>query len=86
MRNATLPARHLPERPDLDRLKRQAKELLAGFAAGETSAAADVLQYYPGARHDNSALHDAQLVPARAYGFDSWPKLKARVDGVRTTP
>ena len=30
----------------------------------------------------NFALHDAQLVLARAYGFDSWPKLKAYVDGV----
>ena len=28
------------------------------------------------------ALHDAQLVLARSYGFDSWPKLKAYVDGV----
>jgi ankyrin repeat protein len=28
------------------------------------------------------ALHDAQLVLARAYGFASWPKLKAYVDGV----
>ncbi len=28
------------------------------------------------------ALHDAQLVLARSYGFDSWPKLKAFVDGV----
>ena len=28
------------------------------------------------------ALHDAQLVLARAYGFESWPKLKAYVDGV----
>ena len=29
-----------------------------------------------------SALHDAQLVVARSYGFESWPKLKAYVDGV----
>jgi ankyrin repeat protein len=28
------------------------------------------------------ALHHAQLVLARSYGFDSWPKLKAYVDGV----
>ena len=28
------------------------------------------------------ALHDAQLVLARGYGFESWPKLKAYVDGV----
>jgi len=31
------------------------------------------------------ALHDAQLVLARAYGVDSWPKLKAFVDGVTVT-
>ena len=29
-----------------------------------------------------SMLHDAQLVLARAYGFDSWPKLKAFVESV----
>jgi ankyrin repeat protein len=80
--NAHLPLRHLPERPDLDQLKRQAKELLAGFAARESSAVAEVQQYYPGAPLEGFALHDAQLVLARAYGFDSWPKLKARVDGV----
>ena len=28
------------------------------------------------------ALHDAQLVLARAYGFDSWPRLKEFVDGL----
>ena len=80
--NANLPARRLPKRPDLHQLKRQAKELLAGFTARESSAVAEVGQYYPGAHLDAFALHDAQLVLARAYGFDSWPKLKARVDGV----
>ena len=80
--NANLPARKLPERPDLDQLKRQAKEQLAGFAAGESSAVAEVRQYYAGARLATFALHDVRLVLARAYGFDSWPKLKARVDGV----
>ena len=29
-----------------------------------------------------SRFTDAQLVLARAYGFESWPKLKAYVDGV----
>ena len=28
------------------------------------------------------ALHDAQRVLARAYGFESWARLKAFVDGV----
>ena len=38
--------------------------------------------YYRDSDRSRFALHDAQLVLARAYGFDSWPKLKARVDGV----
>ena len=38
--------------------------------------------HYPGARVETFALHDAQLVLARAHGFASWPKLKAYVDGV----
>ena len=36
----------------------------------------------PGSQPRSFALHDAQLVLARSYGFDSWPKLKAFVDGV----
>ena len=34
------------------------------------------------ARAERFALHDAQLVLARAYGFESWPKLKDYVDEV----
>jgi ankyrin repeat protein len=78
----SLPTRTLREHPDLDQLKRQAKELLAGFTAGESSAVAEVNAHYHDARAARFALHDAQLVLARAYGFDSWPKLKAYVDGV----
>jgi len=65
----------------LDQLKRQAKELLADFLAGDANAAAEVNRFY----HDiapSFALHDAQLVLARSYGYDSWLKLKAYVDGV----
>ena len=74
--------RTLPARPDLDQLKRQAKELLKAFVAGDAAAAAEVNARYQGARAGTFALHDAQLVLARAYGFPSWPKLKAYVDGV----
>jgi ankyrin repeat protein len=77
-----LPTRSLREHPDLDQLKRQAKELLAAFRAGESDAVAEVNAYYRDADRANFALHDAQLVLARSYGFDSWPKLKAYVDGV----
>jgi hypothetical protein len=70
------------EHPDLEQLKRQAKELLRGFAAGEAESVAEVNAHYRVADISKFALHDAQLVVARSYGFESWPKLKAYVDGV----
>jgi ankyrin repeat protein len=77
-----VPTRTLPDRPNLDQLKRQAKELLAAFQHGNASAAKEVHAHYRGADQAGFALHDAQLVFARAHGFDSWPKLKAFVNGV----
>jgi len=76
-----LPTRSLPEHPNLDQLKRQAKELLEAFRAGDAAAVAEVALHYHDADRATFALHDAQLVVARAYGFDSWPKVKAYVDG-----
>jgi ankyrin repeat protein len=73
------------EHPDLDQLKRQAKELLGAFRAGDEAASAEVAAHFEGADHETFALHDAQVVLARAYGFQSWPKLKAYVDGVNVT-
>jgi len=70
------------EHPDLDQLKRQAKLLLRAFRAGDAAATAEVAAHFHGADPAIFALHDAQLVLARAYGFQSWPKLKAYVDGV----
>lgn len=80
--NHPLPTRKLPERPDLGQLKRQAKELLEAFFAGESKAVTEVNRFYHDADAAEFALHDAQLVLARSYGFDSWPKLKAYVDGM----
>jgi ankyrin repeat protein len=68
--------------PNLNQLKRQAKELLRAFIAGDAPAVAEVDAHYTAADRSNFALHDAQLVLARSYGFESWPKLKAYVDGV----
>ena len=80
-RNAP-PTRTLRDRPDLDQLKRQAKELLDAFCAGQPEATKEVHAHYRQADPSTFALHDAQLVMARAHGFDSWPKLKAFVDGI----
>ncbi len=77
----TVPTRQLPAKPDLDQLRRQSKELLAAVAAGDADALAEVNLYYRDANPADFALHDAQLVIARTYGFDSWPKLKAYVEG-----
>jgi ankyrin repeat protein len=77
-----LPARWMRQHPDLEQLKRQAKDLLRGLAAGEPVAIAEVSAHYSAVAASKFALHDAQLVIARSYGFESWPKLKAYVDGV----
>lgn len=79
---STAPHRRLRERPDLDQLRRQAKELLHAFRTGDRNTIAEVNGYYRDADPSTFALHDAQLVLARSYGFESWPKLKAYVDGV----
>jgi ankyrin repeat protein len=80
--NESLPTRAFREHTDLGQLKRQAKELLEAFRAGEAAATSEVNAHYRDADRNTFALHDAQLVIARAYGFASWPKLKAFVDGV----
>jgi ankyrin repeat protein len=80
--NPSLPTRAFREHTDLDQLKRQAKELLEAFRAGDPAAISEVNAHFRAADADAFALHDAQLVLARAYGFESWPKLKAYVDGV----
>ena len=77
----TAPTRSLREHADLNQLRRQAKELLTAFRAGGADAVAEVTLHYRDADAGTFALHDAQLVLSRAYGFDSWPKLKAFVDG-----
>ena len=77
-----LPTRRMRQHPDLEQLKRQAKELRTAFKAGDPAVVREVNQNYDNADAESFALHDAQLVLARSYGFDSWPKLKAYVDGV----
>src|SRR5690242_5194392 len=76
------PTRAMRENPDIDQLKRQAKELFESYRASEPEAVAEVAAYHRTATPGSFALHDAQFVLARSYGFESWPKMKAAVDGV----
>jgi len=77
-----IPTRRLPEQPSLEQLRNQAKDLLQAYRAGEPAAVAEVQRFerYPDPLQ--FALNGAQRVLARAYGYESWPKLKAFVDGV----
>jgi ankyrin repeat protein len=76
-----LPRRRLPENPNLEQLHKQAKDLLRAYRAGDAVAIAEVTEFEREPSPETFALNDAQRVLARAYGFSSWPKLKAFVDG-----
>ena len=64
----------LPDRPDLDQLRRQARELLRAAAGGDPHAAGRL-----SAVSSRVTLSAAQLAVAREYGFQSWTALKAEV-------
>ncbi len=64
----------LPERPDLDQLRRQARELLRAAAGGDPRAVDRLRAVSP-----HVTLSAAQLALAREYGFQSWTALKAEV-------
>jgi len=79
------PTRAMRETPDIDQLKRQARELLEAYRAQSPDTIIEVAAHHRTATPETFALHDAQFVLARSYGFESWPKLKAAVDGITTT-
>ena len=67
--------RRLPARPDLDQLRRQAKDLLRAAQDGDAKAAARIGRYA-----EPLILSSAQLAVARAHGFASWAALKTEVE------
>lgn len=77
----------LPVSPDINYLKKQAKELLRAALARESSALLRFLETLPAVRGLTPAelasrelkLHDAQSVLAREYGFSSWTELSRYV-------
>jgi hypothetical protein len=92
-----MPARRtLPDRPDIDQLKRQAKELLRSHRSGEAECVPRLREHvYTRPSWSGGdvfaakfSLLDAQLVIAREYGFDNWQGLALQVAqrrGQRTT-
>src|SRR5262245_47243827 len=73
-------SRPLPERPNLEQLKKQAKSLLRA-AEEEDPSALERFKVLPGyAEITTLALHDAQSVIAREHGFASWNALREEVE------
>jgi hypothetical protein len=80
--------RELPRHPHIDHLKKQAKELLESHRRHDAEGLARIVASLPAfaklsekdAAHAPFALHDAQSVVAREYGFPSWNDLRAEVE------
>jgi len=82
------PVRPIPSHPNLEVDRKQAKALLHAAQRGEIDAMRRFNSHHPrfAAVRDPVllgravALHDAQLVVAREYGFASWPRWKQFVE------
>jgi ankyrin repeat protein len=84
-----MPDRILPDRPNLEQYKKQAKELVRDSAAGVPAALMRMQRHHPrlGELAPNQprtiALADAQFVVAREHGYESWPKFAKHVETLR---
>jgi hypothetical protein len=78
--------RAIPPRPSLGFDRKQARALLEAARRADPDATARFRANHPGFRPPagraitTAALHDAQLVVAREYGFASWPRWKHFVE------
>lgn len=91
-----MPTRRLPEKPDLDHLKAQARALLAAASRGDARACQRVREFHPrfadatdeDIANGNMTWSDGLFLMAREYGYASWPRLKARIgsDGPADAP
>src|SRR5215469_5276228 len=79
-------SRHLPAKPNLEHLKKQAKDLLNQFRQQKPEAVALFRSFASSSTPDNAKLADAQHLVARDYGFVSWSKLKEHVEFLTFTP
>lgn len=81
-------SRTLPERPHIDVPKKEARELLEFWKAGDETACDRIRSRHPKfTEKENGSitaarfkLADAQLVIAREYNFTTWAELKQRIE------
>jgi len=77
--------RYLPPKPNLEYLKKEAKELLDDFARHDPAAVAR-FRALKSQTSDPAKLADAQHVLAREYGFANWARLKEHVEWLNADP
>jgi ankyrin repeat protein len=84
-----VPDRILPDRPNLDQYRKQAKELLRAAKSGEPVACTRMYNHHPrfGDRRPDAGrdvgLADAQLVLAREHGYESWAAFAQHIEKLR---
>jgi ankyrin repeat protein len=81
-----MPIRELPARPNLEHLKKQARQLLRGILQADPSSSGRFHEAQVTLSASLARLAQAQLVIAREYGFDSWANLKAHVGVLSDDP
>ncbi len=82
-----MPVVPLPERPDLEQLKKQAKLLRRAVRDGDPKAVAMVAEHHTNApAGDGCTVAVAQFVLARSYGFASWAKLRRHLATLEPEP
>jgi ankyrin repeat protein len=76
----------LPNNPNLEHFRRQARALQRGVQAGDPRSLELIGLHHPSPPADltNLPLTAAQLAVARGYGFASWPKLRHYLDQAAT--
>jgi hypothetical protein len=82
-----MPTKPLPQKPSLDHLKYQARDLLADRVAGKPDACQRIREFHPRFQRSSDAeiqaarfsLSDGYLAIAREYGFTSWAHLRTQV-------
>ncbi len=73
--------KNLPDKPNLEHLRKQAKALLKSIRSGDPDSIAFVIKLAPHlATEPNFKFHDALYCIAKDYGFESWSKLKLEIE------
>jgi ankyrin repeat protein len=84
-----MPDRTLPDFPNLEQYRKQAKELVQDARAGKPNAEARVRKHHPRTRNVSSeqlrnlTLADAQWVLAREHGYPSWAAFAKHIETLR---